>query len=216
MIAFDLSSMHSEASKKITIDFLVDFVYNSISFETSVVSLDEVSRIINGDVSNIEKTKITIINNNLNGFLFMLNLLEKEEAFTENKLKDLHEIIMKDLGIGGLYRNVDISVKGSNHTPPSHIKVYDRMKKYFDTINNPTDNVEEQIAFSHLQLMKIHPFLDGNGRCARIVLNYQLLKNNFSPIILDYSKKDEYFTCLEEFKVNKNILPFIDFIKIKG
>lgn len=216
MIAFDLSSMHSEASKKITIDFLVDFVYNSISFETSVVSLDEVSRIINGDVSNIEKTKTTIINNNLNGFLFMLNLLEKEEAFTENKLKDLHEIIMKDLGIGGLYRNVDISVKGSNHTPPSHIKVYDRMKKYFDTINNPTDNVEEQIAFSHLQLMKIHPFLDGNGRCARIVLNYQLLKNNFSPIILDYSKKDEYFTCLEEFKVNKNILPFIDFIKIKG
>jgi len=216
MIAFDLSSMHSEASKKITVDFLVDFVYNSISFETSVVSLDEVSRIINGDVSNIEKTKTTIINNNLNGFLFMLNLLEKEEAFTENKLKDLHEIIMKDLGIGGLYRNVDISVKGSNHTPPSHIKVYDRMKKYFDTINNPTDNVEEQIAFSHLQLMKIHPFLDGNGRCARIVLNYQLLKNNFSPIILDYSKKDEYFTCLEEFKVNKNILPFIDFIKIKG
>ena len=216
MIAFDLSSMHSEASKKITIDFLVDFVYNSISFETSVVSLDEVSRIINGDVSNIEKTKITIINNNLNGFLFMLNLLEKEEAFTENKLKDLHEIIMKDLGIGGLYRNVDISVKGSNHTPPSHIKVYDRMKKYFDTINNPTDNVEEQIAFSHLQLMKIHPFLDGNGRCARIVLNYQLLKNNLNPIILDYSKKDDYFTCLEEFKVNKNILPFINFIKIKG
>lgn len=216
MIAFDLSSMHSEASKKITIDFLVDFVYNSISFETSVVSLDEVSRIINGDVSNIEKTKITIINNNLNGFLFMLDLLEKEEAFTENKLKDLHEIIMKDLGIGGLYRNVDISVKGSNHTPPSHIKVYDRMKKYFDTINNPTDNVEEQIAFSHLQLMKIHPFLDGNGRCARIVLNYQLLKNNLNPIILDYSKKDDYFTCLEEFKVNKNILPFINFIKIKG
>lgn len=216
MIAFDLSSMHSEASKKITVDFLVDFVYNSISFETSVVSLDEVSRIINGDVSNIEKTKITIINNNLNGFLFMLDLLEKEEAFTENKLKDLHEIIMKDLGVGGLYRNVDISVKGSNHTPPSHIKVYDRMKKYFDTINGPTDNIEEQIAFSHLQLMKIHPFLDGNGRCARIVLNYQLLKNNLNPIILDYSKKDEYFTCLEEFKVNKNILPFINFIKIKG
>jgi len=216
MIAFDLSSMHSEASKKITIDFLVDFVYNSISFETSVVSLDEVSRIINGDVSNIEKTKITIINNNLNGFLFMLDLLEKEEAFTENKLKDLHEIIMKDLGVGGLYRNVDISVKGSNHTPPSHIKVYDRMKKYFDTINGPTDNIEEQIAFSHLQLMKIHPFLDGNGRCARIVLNYQLLKNNLNPIILDYSKKDDYFTCLEEFKVNKNILPFINFIKIKG
>jgi len=64
--------------------------------------------------------------------------------------------------------------------------------------------------------MKIHPFLDGNGRCARIVLNYQLLKNNFDPVILDYNKKDKYFACLEEFKVNKNILPFMDFIDIKG
>lgn len=216
MIAFDLSGMHSEASKKITIDFLIDFIYNSISFETSVVSKEEVTRIINGDLANLEKNKITIVNNNLNGFMFMVNLLEKKEAFTENILKDLHEIIMKDLGVGGLYRNVDISVMGSNHTPPSHIKVYDRMKKYFDIINSPTDNLEEQIAFSHLQLMKIHPFLDGNGRCARIVLNYELLKNNFNPIILDYSKKAEYFACLEEFKVNKNINPFIDFINIKG
>ena len=216
MIAFDLSGMHSEASKKITIDFLIDFIYNSISFETSVVSKEEVTRIINGDLANLEKNKITIVNNNLNGFIFMVNLLEKKEAFTENILKDLHEIIMKDLGVGGLYRNVDISVMGSNHTPPSHIKVYDRMKKYFDIINSPTDNLEEQIAFSHLQLMKIHPFLDGNGRCARIVLNYELLKNNFNPIILDYSKKAEYFACLEEFKVNKNINPFIDFINIKG
>ncbi|MDD3107379.1 MAG: Fic family protein [Bacilli bacterium] len=215
MIAFDLSGMHSEASKKITIDFLIDFIYNSISFETSVVSKEEVTRIINGDLANLEKNKITIVNNNLNGFMFMVNLLEKKEAFTENILKDLHEIIMKDLGVGGLYRNVDISVMGSNHTPPSHIKVYDRMKKYFDTINSPTDNLEEQIAFSHLQLMKIHPFLDGNGRCARIVLNYELLKNNFNPIVLDYSKKEEYFTCLEEFKVNKNIRPFINFINIK-
>ncbi len=216
MIAFDLSGMHSEASKKITIDFLIDFIYNSISFETSVVSKEEVTRIINGDLANLEKNKITIVNNNLNGFIFMVNLLEKKEAFTENILKDLHEIIMKDLGVGGLYRNVDISVMGSNHTPPSHIKVYDRMKKYFDIINSPTDNLEEQIVFSHLQLMKIHPFLDGNGRCARIVLNYELLKNNFNPIILDYSKKAEYFACLEEFKVNKNINPFIDFINIKG
>ncbi|MDD3171038.1 MAG: Fic family protein [Bacilli bacterium] len=213
MIAFDLSKMQSEASKKITVDFLTDFIYNSISFETSSVSLEEIKKIINGDIDGLEERKVTIVNNNLNGFLFMLDLLEKEEAFTENKLKDLHEIIMKDLGVGGLYRNVDISVNGSNHTPPSYIKVYDRMKKYFDIINGPTENVEEQIAFSHLQLMKIHPFLDGNGRCARIVLNYELLKNGFNPFVLKYSKKDEYFQCLEEFKVNKNILPFIEFIK---
>lgn len=213
MIDFNLSSMQCEASKKITKDFLVEFIYNSVCFELTSITKEDVINVMNNKCDGISKKKVIIIDNNLSGFLFMLNLLENDETFTENKLKDLHEIIMKDLGTGGLYRNVDISVKGSNHTPPSYLKVYDRMKKYFDTINAPTENIYEQIAFSHLQLMKVHPFLDGNGRCARIVLNYELLKNGFDPIVLEYTKKDEYFNCLEDFKVNKNINPFIEFIK---
>lgn len=213
MIDFNLSAMQCEASKKITKDFLVEFIYNSVCFELTSIKKEDVINVMNNECDGISKKKVIIINNNLSGFLFMLNLLENDETFTENKLKDLHEIIMKDLGTGGLYRNVDISVKGSNHTPPSYLKVYDRMKKYFDTINAPTENIYEQIAFSHLQLMKVHPFLDGNGRCARIVLNYELLKNGFDPIVLDYTKKDEYFNCLEDFKVNKNINSFIEFIK---
>ena len=159
-----------------------------------------------------EKEKKSIINA-FNAFSFILNLLENKEELDENKLKDLHEIIMDGFGNGGLYRNVDISIKGSNHTPPSHIKVYDRMKKYFDTINQDGVELYEQIAFSHLQLAKIHPFLDGNGRCARLVLNYNLLKNGLKPIIIEASKKDEYFNYLEEFKVNKDITPFINFLK---
>jgi Fic family protein len=149
-----------------------------------------------------------------------INVYRKEECLedlhvelTEDALKDLHQILMNDVNRGGLYRNVDISIKGSNHTPPSHIKVYDRMKKYFDTINQDGVELYEQIAFSHLQLAKIHPFLDGNGRCARLVLNYNLLKNGLKPIIIEANKKDEYFNYLEEFKVNKDILPFINFLK---
>ena len=109
--------------------------------------------------------------------------------------------------------NVDISIKGSGHTPPSYLKVYDRMKKYFDTIYDSANDLYYNIAFSHLQLAKIHPFLDGNGRLARIVLYYQLKKNGLKPIIISVDNKEAYFNLLEEFKVNKNIEPFIDFIK---
>ena len=120
---------------------------------------------------------------------------------------------MNGISLGGLYRNVDISIKGSNHTPPSYLKVYDRMKKYFDSLLDSTMDIWEKIAFSHLQLAKIHPFLDGNGRLARLVLNYELLLNGFKPVIIYKDKKNEYFDLLEEFKVNKNINPFIDFLK---
>lgn len=207
MAKFELSS--SLVSK----DFLIDFVQNTLSLEGKPVCKETVNAVfedLEADVN--EKEKKSIINA-FNAFNFILNLLENKEELDENKLKDLHEIIMDGFGNGGLYRNVDISIKGSNHTPPSHIKVYDRMKKYFDTINQDGVELYEQIAFSHLQLAKIHPFLDGNGRCARLVLNYNLLKNGLKPIIIEASKKDEYFNYLEEFKVNKDITPFINFLK---
>lgn len=207
MAKFELSS--SLVSK----DFLINFVQNTLSLEGKPVCKETVNAVfedLEADVN--EKEKKSIINA-FNAFNFILNLLENKEELDENKLKDLHEIIMDGFGNGGLYRNVDISIKGSNHTPPSHIKVYDRMKKYFDTINQDGVELYEQIAFSHLQLAKIHPFLDGNGRCARLVLNYNLLKNGLKPIIIEASKKDEYFNYLEEFKVNKDITPFINFLK---
>ena len=207
MAKFELSS------NIISKDFLIDFVHNTLSLEGKLVCKETVNAVfedLEADVN--EKEKKSIINA-FNAFSFILNLLENKEELDENKLKDLHEIIMDGFGNGGLYRNVDISIKGSNHTPPSHIKVYDRMKKYFDTINQDGVELYEQIAFSHLQLAKIHPFLDGNGRCARLVLNYNLLKNGLKPIIIEANKKDEYFNHLEEFKVNKDISPFINFLK---
>ena len=207
MAKFELSS--SLVSK----DFLIDFVQNTLSLEGKHVCKETVNAVFEDLEADVNKKEKKSIINAFNAFNFILNLLENKEELDENKLKDLHEIIMDGFGNGGLYRNVDISIKGSNHTPPSHIKVYDRMKKYFDTINQDGVELYEQIAFSHLQLAKIHPFLDGNGRCARLVLNYNLLKNGLKPIIIEASKKDEYFNYLEEFKVNKDITPFINFLK---
>ena len=197
----------------ITNDFLVNFISNSISLDTSVITKEEVENIINGKVDNLEEKKVLLVKDYLDGLLFAVRLASENKPFSENDLKDLHQIIVRDKNFGGLYRNVDISIKGSSHTPPSFVKVYDRMKKYIDVINDPELDVWYKIAFSHAQLMKIHPFLDGNGRCARIVLNYFLLKNGFNPVVIDQNDRNHYFDLLEEFKVNKNIEPLTDYIK---
>ena len=194
-------------------DFLVDFISNSISLDTTLVSKEDVQKILDGNTSGLNEKVVLLVNNYLDGFLYGVALATKNDVFTENDLKDIHEKVVNGFSNGGLYRNVDISIKGSNHTPPSFIKVYDRMKKYFDTINAEDLDVYYRIAFSHLQLMKVHPFLDGNGRLARIVLNCMLLHYSLKPIIIQYNEKDHYFDMLEDFKVNKNINPFIEFIK---
>lgn len=208
-----INTLNALQFASISNDFLVDFISSSISLDTALVTPEDVQSILDGAIDGLNPRVVSLVNNYLDGFLFAIALTTKQEPFNENDLKDIHEKIVNNFAKGGLYRNVDISIRGSNHTPPSFIKVYDRMKKYFDEINNENNDVYYNIAFSHLQLMKIHPFLDGNGRLARIVLNYMLLKNGLKPIIINYSNKERYFELLEEFKVNKNIDPFINFIK---
>ncbi len=209
----NIKSLGDLQISSISNDFLIDFISNSISLDTTLVSKEDVKNILDGRTDGINERVVLLVNNYLDGFLFGVALATKNEIFTENDLKDIHEKVVNGFSNGGLYRNVDISIKGSNHTPPSFIKVYDRMKKYFDTINSNEFDVYYKIAFSHLQLMKVHPFLDGNGRLARIVLNCMLLHYGLKPVIIKYEDKDQYFALLEEFKVNKNIEPFIDFIK---
>ena len=215
----ELRKFEADASLNIDIfnpsdEFLIDLVYNDLSFDSEQITKDDVINVFNSRLENVNPSIRQLIENQRNAFYFILEMVKNKTLFDENHLKDLHQIIMSGFSeIGGLYRNVDISVKGSNHTPPSHIKVYDRMKKYFTYLETNTFDTFEYIAYSHLQLAKIHPFLDGNGRCARLVLNYQLLKHNLFPVIITKEDKPIYFQSLEEFKVNKNIKPFIEFLK---
>ena len=214
MIKCGIKELQEKASKlfnvnNFTNDLKAKLVYTSLAFEYPNITLKEVDDVLNG-----EKTQnCLLISNHLNGLNFIIDMVKNGDDYTENKLKDLHEILMKGIiDVSGLYRNVDISIKGSNHTPPSHIKVYDRMGKYFDYLAAPTSDLLEYIAYSHLQLAKIHPFLDGNGRCARLVLNYELMKNGLAPVYILPEERNKYYDCLEEFKVNKDSNPFKQFL----
>lgn len=198
---FDINNISNELKVKL--------VYTSLSFEYSAITEKEVLDVFNGNKTD----NFLLISNHFKALDFVINAVKTNTPYTENKLKDLHEILMNNiLEVSGLYRNVDISIKGSNHTPPSHIKVYDRMGKYFDYINTTPSDLLEYISYSHLQLAKVHPFLDGNGRCARLVLNYELMCNGFAPVYILPDERNEYYACLEEFKVNKDSAAFKNFL----
>lgn len=214
MMKCELKELQEKSNKlfdveKFPLELKINLIYTSLSFEYSNITKEEVTKVLAGE----NTPNSLLINNHLNALNFVINAVINKDEFNENKLKDLHEILMKDiLDVSGLYRNVDISIKGSNHTPPSHIKVYDRMGKYFDYLATSKDDLLEYISYSHLQLAKVHPFLDGNGRCARLVLNYELMMNNLAPVYILPEERNDYYNCLEEFKVNKDANPFKEFL----
>ena len=214
MIKCGIEELHEKAKNLfnancISHDLKVKLIYTSLAFEYPSINANVVEEVLSGSKNEYS----TLVVNQSNALEFIISMVTNNEELTENKLKDLHEILMKDiLEVSGLYRNVDISIKGSNHTPPSHIKVYDRMGKYFDYLAQTQTDLLEYISYSHLQLAKVHPFLDGNGRCARLILNYELMMNGFAPVYILPEERNEYYNTLEEFKVNKDSNPFKQFL----
>lgn len=200
---------------EISEEFLINLVHSALSFDNNALTVEEVVNVLKGQYIGVNSENVRRITNQKNAFLKIVEMAKQGIALTEDGLKDLHQILMEGFNIpGGLYRNVDISVKGSNHTPPSYVKVYDRMEKYINYVaEGPKEDVLEYISYCHLQLAKIHPFLDGNGRLARLVLNYELMSNGFAPVIITAEERDKYHNVLEQFKVEKEIAPFKDYLK---
>lgn len=188
---------------------------NSVGMENGKrASLEEVVSIVRGYNIKVEETLKRNVYNNFKAYDMMLNYSKEHAELSEEFLKDLHaQLVNGTMDNGGLYRNVNIKINGSMHTPCDYVKVYDRMKKYFNDVNYNEKEDFEAIAYAHLQLAKIHPFLDGNGRLARLVLNYFLIKYGYVPVSIPVKRRLEYFDLLEEFKVNKNQVPFENFLK---
>ena len=220
MINEKLSKALEEAKQtknflEISEEFLVNLVQSALAFDNPSLKKEDVVKVLNGEVVGVNPDKVRKIINQKNAFLKVLQMAKEKVELDENTLKDLHQILCDgEAEVGGLYRRVNISVKGSNHTPCSYEKVYDRMAKYFVFMQEgPKGDLWEYISYLHLQLAKIHPFLDGNGRLARLVLNYELMKNGFMPVIITSDERDKYFSALESFKVDKDIKPFMDFLE---
>ena len=188
------------------------FTKNSSSFEGEKVTLAKVIQVVTGNKLSGDLVLDRTIYNNYVTLHEVLEDAKSKKPLTEEYVKDIHEKLMNGIQNGGLYRNVDIKIHGSNHTPCSYLKVYDRMAKFYYDVNSGEKTDLELAAYTHLQIAKVHPFLDGNGRLARLILNYVLMAKGFVPIVIRAKNKQAYFDCLEAYKVDKNPQPFMDLL----
>ncbi len=175
------------------------------------------------DVEHISKTKVLPdfservqkeILNHLKAYEYVKKEVHDNRPFSEEFIKDIHEILVDGIFPGGFYRNVNISIFGAAHQPPDHIKVYARMSRFFNTVDQFDGTDLEKATYAHASIAKIHPFVDANGRVAKLVLNYFLIKYDYLPISIPLDLMDEYIKNLEIFKVEKNLKPLTQFFRL--
>lgn len=125
-------------------------------------------------------------------------LAQPGSALTEHDLLDLHRIVLAGVEdtSAGSYRTGSVRISGSNHVPPNPLKVPDLMAALLEEVGSIIDPIEKSAKLHH-GIAHIHPFADGNGRCARLAMNFTLLAAGLPPVSIPTDLRLDYYQALE-------------------
>jgi Fic family protein len=114
--------------------------------------------------------------------------------------------LIKPADLAG-YRNGQVFIRRSRHVPPRYEAVRDCMPAFFDLI---AEEVEPsvRVVLGHFMFVFIHPYIDGNGRMGRFVMNVMLASAGYPWTVIPVEKRDDYMDALESASVRQDILPF--------
>ncbi len=197
-------------------DIITRSTYHSNAIEGSTLTYAETYAILFNDnsfkINNKEPREIYEAINHKKAMLILFNKLQKNELdLDEYFIKQMNEVINQDIKDTKGYRNVRVMIRGSEHIPPSPEQVNNLMM-YFVYNYNHDENTDifYKIANYHLEFESIYPFEDGNGRTGRLLINFELLKNNIPPIVIPKEERTTYF----EFLRNKDVEGLANWLRI--
>ncbi|MDR2599783.1 MAG: Fic family protein [Oscillospiraceae bacterium] len=196
--------------------FIIEYTHNSTAIEGNTLSLIETKAILEDGISvgGKELREIYEVVNHRDAYVYILNCIKDNKLLGESIVKDIHNILMSNIFIGGIYRDGGVRITGASHKPPEPADMYYQIKKFYEDIKckEQDANEIELAAFTHAEFVKIHPFADGNGRAARLLMNYQLISKDFLPLSIPKEDRLEYYVCLDEYALNNNLNPFTQLI----
>ena len=135
---------------------------------------------------------------------------------SERVIKDIHHIILKNINNenAGKYRNTNVLISGSSHRPVEHFLVEEKMRELISWYDDNKEKLHpiELAAEFHFRYVYIHPFIDGNGRSARLLMNLILMRNGYPISVIKNDDRDEYMKALEIASTKGELKSFIDIV----
>ena len=181
-------------------DFSTRYTYNSNAIEGSTLTYAETYAILYNDnsfkIEGKEPREIYEAINHKKALELVFKNLQNNEEFDERFIKKLNETINRDIKDTEGYRTVQVFIQGSEHIPAEPEKVPNLMMYYIYNYNHDEQDIFTKIAKYHIDFERIHPFEDGNGRTGRLLINYELLKNDLPPVVIAKEDRVKYFEFL--------------------
>jgi Fic family protein len=207
----ELRPLSPELVIKLKEKFEIEMTYNSNAIEGNTLTLKETALVLQHGITVKGKPLKDHLEakNHKEALEFLYDLVDQNERFTfgEYMIKSLHALVEKEsnASISGKYREVDVFIIGSDHTPPSALDVPSEMKDLVQWANDNFKKVDiiEFSAILHHKFVHIHPFNDGNGRTGRLIMNIFLMHYGFPLVIIQKNDRLKYYNALSLADVGK-------------
>lgn len=204
-----------ETLKSLRNSINLEWTYNSNGIEGNTLTLRETQIVLEGITvgGKTLREHLEAINHE-KAIEYIEDLVKEKDPVTEWNIKNIHQLVLKEIDDknAGKYRSENVAVMGATHTPPDHLIVPELMEKLI--LNYQKWNKYHPIikaALIHGELVKIHPFIDGNGRTSRLVMNLSLMNSGYLPVIIKKENRLEYYNALDKAHTTGD---YTDFVKL--
>lgn len=195
--------------------FAIEYTHDSTAIEGNTISLIGTRMILVDGVVPAETSvrELDEVRDHADAWSYVKECVSKKEPLNEDKIKDIHQHVIRRAGIGGAYRSIPVYIRGAQYVPPSPVKVWSLMGNFgYRLEHDAFSSAIEKAAWAHAELVKIHPFTDGNGRTARLIMNYILMEDGYLPTSIKKDTTSEYFATLETYSLKNDLTPFIELL----
>lgn len=185
-------------------DWFIKFAYNTNAIEGSTMTLKDTMLYFQGYLPNNRdintKKDVLALQGTIDGYYYIQKLLKKDVAIDKEIIKNIHEKIALEIPPSrkGIFRTESVYISEEKTIPVNYKLINESIDDLIYQYNNSKGDVVAKICAFHTMFERIHPFQDGNGRTARMIMNYQLMQNNLPPITIKNDAKREYYIGLEE------------------
>ncbi|WP_195267531.1 Fic family protein [Eubacterium sp. 1001713B170207_170306_E7] len=202
-----LKPLNETELKRLRDEFAIENTYNSNAIEGNSLTLKETALILQEGITISKKPlreHLDIIGFK-DGFDFIMDCTESVCVLTEELIKNIHALVLiNDARNRGVFRKVPVQILASAHHPTQPYLIKPYMQKLIQNYSewlkeSPTI---EAIARFHLEFESIHPFIDGNGRTGRLILNLELVKHGYLPVDIKVTDAARYYKCFDDYRDN--------------
>lgn len=192
---------------RLTEEFVVEYTYNSNAIEGNTLTLRETDMVLRGltiDQKPLKEHMEAV--GHKDAFDFVCELVKNNEPITERIIKQIHYLVLADKKDDrGVYRRVPVRIMGASHEPAQPYLIEPKMEQLLIDYNNSSEHIITKLSKFHIGFEGIHPFIDGNGRTGRLLVNLELMKAGYPPIDIKFTDRLSYYNAFDEYHVKHNL-----------